>query len=88
MHLHCIGIVACLLIAASPASAQTGVKAPADPLALRGGNPVNWGTLPDVPPTGFHAFCNTARGSCLVQGNAPIAPGTVCHCGEYPGRTL
>lgn len=55
---------------------------------LRGGNPMMWNVLPPLPPTGFHAWCNTARGLCPVQGNAPIAPGSVCHCAEHVGRTM
>jgi hypothetical protein len=54
---------------------------------LQGGTPIGFNVLPRLPPTGFHAWCETPRGLCLVQGNAPIAPGSLCHCAEYAGRT-
>jgi hypothetical protein len=55
---------------------------------LRGGAPMMWNILPSLPPTGFHAWCNTGRGLCPVQGNAPIAPGSACHCADQAGRTM
>jgi hypothetical protein len=54
---------------------------------LHGGSPLNFNVLPGVPPNGFYAWCQTSPGICLVEGNAPIAPGSVCHCGQYEGRT-
>jgi hypothetical protein len=54
---------------------------------LRGGAPSGFIVLPPLPPNGFYAWCETPRGLCVVQGNAPIAPGSLCHCAEYAGRT-
>jgi hypothetical protein len=65
-----------------PGLAQAGNTAP-----LRGSAPVGFNVLPSLPPQGFHAWCETPRGLCLVRGNAPIAPASVCHCAEYAGRT-
>lgn len=47
-----------------------------------------WNVLPPLPPASFYVWCNTARGLCQVQGNAPIAPAAVCHCAEHAGRTM
>jgi len=55
---------------------------------LRGGAPLGFNVLPPLPPNGFQAWCETPRGLCVVQGNAPIAPGSLCHCAEYAGRTV
>ena len=55
---------------------------------LHGGQPFKHNVLPDLPPSGFYAWCNTPRGVCMVQGNAPIAPGSLCSCGDYSGRTV
>jgi hypothetical protein len=54
---------------------------------LRGDAPAGFQVLPPLPPTGFYAWCRTSRGLCLVQGGAPIAPGSLCHCAEFEGRT-
>lgn len=55
--------------------------------SLSGGPPMSYIVLPPLPSTGFHAWCETPRGFCKVQSDAPIAPGSTCHCAEYPGRT-
>ena len=76
-------IVAMLSVTtAVPGQGQSGNTAP-----LRGGPPVGFNVLPPLPPNGFYAWCETPRGLCMVQGNAPIAPGSLCHCAEYAGRT-
>jgi len=54
---------------------------------LQGKAPVGFNVLPSLPPSGFYAWCETSRGLCLVQGNAPIAPSSLCHCAEHAGRT-
>jgi hypothetical protein len=78
-----VSIVAILTIAASVLGrGQAGNMGP-----LRGGPPIGFNTLPPLPPNGFYAWCQTPRGLCAVQGNAPIAPGSSCHCAEYAGRT-
>ena len=66
----------------SPVRCQSGNTAP-----LIGGPPVGFIVLPALPPNDFHAWCETPRGVCVVQGNAPIAPGSACHCAEYEGHT-
>ena len=85
MHQLSIAIVvgALGLALGVPSEAQERNTAP-----LRGGNPLNFNIQPDVPPTGFHAWCQTSSGICLVQGNAPISPGSACHCAQYEGRTV
>jgi hypothetical protein len=55
---------------------------------LTGGQPVRFNMLPPLPPNGFFAWCQTSPGFCIVQGNAPIASGTSCHCADYLGRTV
>jgi hypothetical protein len=65
-----------------PAQGQSGNVVP-----LRGGPPAGFNILPPLPPNGFYAWCETPRGVCRVQGNAPIAPDTLCHCAQYAGRT-
>lgn len=54
---------------------------------LQGAAPVGFNVLPNLPPKGFFAWCETPRGLCLVQGQAPIAPASLCHCAEFAGRT-
>jgi hypothetical protein len=56
-------------------------------LPLHGGEPFRRMVLPDIPPNGFYAWCSTSHGVCLVQGDAPIAPGLACYCGAYTGHT-
>jgi hypothetical protein len=56
-------------------------------LPLRGGEPFKHNVLPETPPNGFYAWCSTSHGICLVQGDAPIAPGSPCYCGPYTGHT-
>jgi hypothetical protein len=77
-------IVAAILnvVVAAPSEGQRNNTAP-----LRGPAPVGFNVLPNLPPTGFYAWCETPRGLCLVQGQAPIAPGSLCHCAEFAGRT-
>jgi hypothetical protein len=55
---------------------------------LAGGQPVRFNMLPPLPPNGFFAWCQTPPGLCIVQGSAPVAPGTSCHCADYSGRTV
>jgi hypothetical protein len=69
------------IIPAGPAQGQGNV------VPLRGGSPVGFNVLPALPPNGFYAWCETPRGVCMVQGNAPIAPDSLCHCAQYAGRT-
>jgi hypothetical protein len=77
------------LASAGPVQSQTLPSAPRGNTAvLRGKDPIMWNTLPPLPPAGFYAWCSTPRGLCPVQGNAPIAPGSGCHCGEHAGRTM
>jgi hypothetical protein len=84
MRLRVMGVVTLLSVAAGlPVLGEAGNNT----AALQGGAPIGFNVLPRLPPTGFHAWCETPRGLCLVQGNAPIAPGSVCHCAEYAGRT-
>lgn len=66
-----------------PGGGQTANTAP-----LRGGPPIGFNVLPPLPPDGFYAWCQSERGLCAVQGNAPIPPGSLCHCAEYRGRTV
>lgn len=66
-----------------PGGGQTANSAP-----LRGGDPTRFSVLPPLPPDGFYAWCQTERGLCVVQGNAPIPSGSSCHCGQYVGRTV
>jgi hypothetical protein len=54
---------------------------------LRGTDATSNNQAPPIPPSGFWAYCSVPRGICLVQGNAPIAPGSDCHCGTSPGQT-
>jgi hypothetical protein len=70
------------VVSVAPSKGQSINKSP-----LNGGPPVGFNVLPPLPPTGFYAWCGTAQGLCLVQGNAPIAPGSTCHCAQYEGRT-
>ncbi len=78
------------LLSSFPMAGQIGVHA--DQLKskiaeLRGGRPLNWLRLPDLPPNGFYAICIVKLGSCVVEGNAPIPPRSPCHCGSHPGQT-
>src|SRR3954469_12294356 len=75
-------IVLVNVVGAMPGRGQAGNSAP-----LQGAAPVGFNILPSLPPRGFHAWCETPRGLCVVKGNAPIAPASLCHCGEYAGRT-
>jgi hypothetical protein len=70
------------IISAAPGRGQASNTVP-----LQGAAPVGFNVLPNIPPNGFYAWCETPRGLCLVKGNAPIAPASVCHCAEYAGRT-
>jgi hypothetical protein len=70
------------ITSAVPGQGETNNTAP-----LVGGPPGLFNVLPPLPPTGFHAWCETPEGLCLVQGNAPIAPGSLCHCAQHEGRT-
>ena len=83
-------IVTCVIALnlAAVVSGECQTSSAANTAPLRGRNPFFWNVLPDLPPTGFHAHCRTPAGVCLVQGNAPIAPGSTCHCGEHAGRTV
>ena len=69
-------------IAAVPSAGQGNNTTP-----LQGGAPAGFNVLPNLPPTGFYAWCETPHGLCLVQGQAPIAPASLCHCAEFAGRT-
>ena len=84
MRLHLAVIIAAMLSigTAVPGRSQSGNTAP-----LFGGAPVGFNVLPPLPPSGFYAWCETPRGLCMVQGNAPIAPASLCHCAEYAGHT-
>jgi hypothetical protein len=81
-----IGISLILPFAAG-AQTQPGATA-ANPAVLQGSDPVLFNDLPPLPPDGFSAWCRTDRGSCVVRAKVPIAPGSACHCGQYPGRTV
>jgi hypothetical protein len=76
-----IAIAVTVAISAAPSRGQTNTS------PLRGSAPAGFQVLPPLPPTGFYAWCATRRGLCMVQGNAPIAPGSLCHCAEFEGRT-
>jgi hypothetical protein len=77
-------IIVAMLIVVSvvPIRSQSVNTAP-----LRGAPPVGFNVLPPLPPKGFYAWCETPEGICVVQGDAPIAPGSLCHCAQYEGRT-
>lgn len=76
-------IVALFIVSSSvPGRSQS-----ANTMPLRGAPPVGFNVLPPLPPKGFYAWCQTPEGLCVVQGNAPIAPGSVCHCAQHEGRT-
>jgi hypothetical protein len=81
--LPAITIATLSVITAVPGRSQAGNTAP-----LRGGAPIGFNVLPPLPPNGFYAWCETPRGLCVVQGKAPIAPESLCHCAEYAGRTV
>jgi hypothetical protein len=68
-------------------SAMPGRSQSVNTALLRGGPPVGFNVLPPLPPNGFYAWCETPQGLCMVQGNAPIAPRSLCHCALYEGRT-
>lgn len=70
------------ITSAAPSEGQSVNTVP-----LRGGPPVGFNILPPLPPNGFYAWCGTPEGVCMVQGNAPIAPASLCHCAQYEGRT-
>jgi hypothetical protein len=69
------------------AATTPGWSQPMNVAPLRGGPPFNFNVLPPLPATGFYAWCETPHGLCVVQGSAPISPGSVCHCAEFEGRT-
>jgi hypothetical protein len=77
-------IVVVAVVAVAP-GARGQERANGPPLI--GGPPVGFNILPPLPPNGFYAWCETPRGLCVVQGIAPIAPRSLCHCAEYEGRT-
>jgi hypothetical protein len=66
----------------------SGRSQAANTAPLRGGPPSAYNVLPPLPPNGFYAWCETSRGVCPVRGNAPISPGSLCHCADYAGRTV
>ena len=72
---------------AGVAIATPGWSQGANTASLRGGAPFNFNVLPPLPPSGFYAWCETSHGLCAVRGNAPIPPGSVCHCAEFEGHT-
>jgi hypothetical protein len=69
------------------AVAALGWSQSANTASLQGEAPFNFNVLPPLPPNGFYAWCETPHGICAVRGNAPIPPGSVCHCAEFEGRT-
>jgi hypothetical protein len=77
-----ITIAILTVTSATPGRSQSVNTAP-----LRGGPPVGFNVLPPLPPNGFYGWCETSPGLCIVQGNAPIAPRSICHCAQYEGRT-
>jgi hypothetical protein len=77
-----------VLTVISPGLCQQSIETRGNVAELRGSDPFKWNVLPDLPPNGFFAWCNTSRGFCLVEGRIPIAPGSLCHCMENPGNTL
>ena len=77
-----------IIVALSIAPSVTGVGQGRNTATLNGGPPTGYNVLPPLPPRGFYAWCETPRGVCPVQGNAPIPPRSLCHCAENIGRTV
>lgn len=60
------------------------------PPAPGGGMPggAGQGAFSPMSPGGFGAVCASRGGACRIAGaSAPIATGSSCSCGPYPGLT-
>ena len=86
-HRKLLILVALVYLAVTPINAL-GQDGAAGALELRGPSPAVGNVRPELPPSGFSALCTTSWGYCVVHAKVPIAPGTLCHCAEYPGRTI